>query len=129
MSRARAAVLLPAIALAALAGCPSDDIDPATIDASPACIAATTHSDLGYIETAILAPGCSSFVSCHKGAATQAGGLSLEVGRAHAELVDQPSMRFPEWKLVVPGDPMHSYLMVVLGQYEGPFDRVALFSA
>jgi hypothetical protein len=122
MSRARAAVPVPALALALLAGCPADDVDPGTIDASPSCVAAETHADLAYIETEIFAPGCSSFVSCHKGAATQAGGLSLEVGRSHDQLVDRPSTRFPEWKLVVPGDPVHSYLMVVLGQYEGPLD-------
>ena len=123
MSRARAAVLVLALApLASLAGCLGDDVEPANIDASPACIAAETHSDLGYIETAVFGPGCSAFVSCHKGAASQAGRLSLEVGRSHDELVDQPSSRFLDWKLVVPGDPMHSYLMVVLGQYQGPLD-------
>lgn len=126
MSRARELVVPLAIASSVLgsalvAGC-SDDADPADIDASPSCIEATTHADLEWLQPNVFTPGCSNFVSCHKGAATQAGGLTLEAGRTQAALVDKPSTRFTAWNLVVPGDAVHSYLMVVLGQYPGPLD-------
>ena len=126
MSRARQLVVPLAIASSvfatALVGGCSDDADPENIDASPSCIEATTHADLEWLQPNVFTPGCSNFVSCHKGAATQAGGLNLEAGRTQAALVNKPSTRFTTWTLVVPGDAVHSYLMVVLGQYPGPLD-------
>lgn len=121
MSRARASVPLVALASLALAGCPGDDIE-GPIDASAICLEARNHADLDWLQDNVFTGGCSNFVSCHKGAATQAGRLSLERGRTHDSLVNQPSTRFPTWKLVVPGDPAMSYQMVVLGQYPGPLD-------
>jgi hypothetical protein len=117
-ARASVAPVLATLALA-LAGCPSDDIaEP--IDASASCLEANNHSDLGWIQDNIFTGSCSNFVACHRGAASQAGGLSLEPGRSHAELVNQRSSRFPDWTLVIPGDPEMSYLMVALGRYPGP---------
>ncbi len=125
MFRARVSVRLPLLVVAALAaplaGCPSDDVV-GDIDASVSCLAATRHDDLPWIQDNVLTPSCSNFTSCHKGTASMAGDLSLETGRSHAEMVGVASKQFPAWTLVVPGDPMHSYLMVALGQYPGPLD-------
>lgn len=107
--------------IAGLAGCGDDG--PATdADASPQCAEATLHADLDWIQTNVFTPSCSNFTSCHKGAATQAGGLNLEVDRAHDAMVNVPSTGFPTWKLVIPGDAANSYLMVAVGQYPGPLD-------
>ena len=125
MFRARASVRFPVLVAAALApslaGCPADDVV-GDIDASVSCIAATHHDDLPWIQDNVFTPSCSNFTSCHKGSASMAGDLSLETGRSRAELVGVPSKQFPTWTLVVPSDPMHSYLMVALGQYPGPLD-------
>lgn len=124
MQFARALVAPPAIlsAAVALAACPSDDgMDP-PIDASAICLEANNHQDLPWLQDNILTGGCSNFTSCHKGAATMAGGLSLEPGRSHAELVNQRSTRFTDWTLVVPGDPANSYLMVAIHEVPGPID-------
>ena len=113
---------LPIAALAlAVAACSDDGVDPGA-DASPLCVEATAHSELEWIQDEIFNKGCSNFQACHKGAARQAGGLNLETGRAHAALVGIASTKFPTWQLVVPNQPAQSYLMVVLGQYDGPID-------
>ena len=105
----------------ALAAC-SDDAGDGGADASVSCVEATSHADLDWIQDEIFEKGCSSFQSCHKGAARQAGGLNLEEGRSHAALVGIPSTRFTTWQLVVPNQPAESYLMVALGQYPGPLE-------
>ncbi|HVV81787.1 MAG TPA: hypothetical protein VHE35_01865 [Kofleriaceae bacterium] len=118
-------VLLPGLAstvLLALAGCPAGDDATADIDASPQCEAAKQHSDLAWIQENVFTPSCSNFTACHQGAASQAGGLDLSPGHAHDALVNVTSQQFPTWKLLVPGQPMMSYIMVALGQYEGPLD-------
>lgn len=115
--------LVPCV-LAAAAGCPADDAaaTDAGVDASPTCLEAAGHSDLPWLQEKVLTPQCSAFSACHKGAAAQAGNLSLEAGQSRGELVNVASVRFPAWKLVVPGDATSSYLMVVLGQFPGPLD-------
>ena len=108
MFRARESVRFPVLLAAALApwlaGCPADDVV-VDIDASVSCIAATHHDDLPWIQDNVFTPSCSNFTSCHKGAASMAGDLSLETGRSRAELVGVPSKQFPTWTLVVPSDP------------------------
>lgn len=110
----------PLLAVALLAGCPADDVT--DVDASATCVAARDHADLPWIQDNVFTPSCANFTSCHQGAATQAGGLDLATGHSHDALVNVHSTRFPAEVLVIPGDPVHSYLMVVLGQYDGPLD-------
>lgn len=114
-------LLAIALALPALGACPADDVTDA--DASPSCVEARNHADLEWLQRKVFTPSCANFTACHSGSASQAGGLNLEDGRTHDALVDVPSSRFPEWKLVVPNQPSMSYLMVVLGQYPGPLDQ------
>lgn len=104
----------------ALSGC-SDGGDGDPPDAGPSqdCLDAALHSDLAFIQAKIFTPGCASFASCHRGAAAMAGGLSLEAGVARAQLVDQPSDIDPTKRLVKPGDPANSYLMIISGKYPG----------
>jgi hypothetical protein len=86
---------------------------------SPACLEANDHSDLAWLQDNIFTPSCAAFSSCHQGAATAAQGLNLEAGSTETSLVNVTSNRFPDQILVVPGDPQNSYLMVILGSYQG----------
>jgi len=98
----------------------------ASIDAiSASCLEALDHSDLTWIQDRVLQPGCAGFTACHMGAASEAGGLSLERGQTHAQLVGVDSDLFPQFKRVAPGDPANSYLMIIVGQYPGPIDDKA----
>lgn len=106
------------ICAATALGCgPSPEISP---DASASCTEALSHSDFAWIQERILTPSCSGFSSCHQELATQAAGLNLELGQAHGNLVNQPSDEQPAWQLVVPGEPTQSYLLVAIGQAQGP---------
>ncbi|MBK9070017.1 MAG: hypothetical protein IPL79_03280 [Myxococcales bacterium] len=87
---------------------------------SPNCIAATEHSDLAWIQERIFTPTCSAFEACHNDGEDPAAGLSLTAGMSHDSLVAQPSSLFPTRTLVTPGSPEDSYLMVVLGSFDGP---------
>lgn len=89
-------------------------------DADPTCLEAEAHSDLAWIQDNVFTPSCSRFMACHQGRALQAGELSLEETETHAQLVGVASTAFPEYQRVVPGDPANSYLMIVLGEFEGP---------
>lgn len=128
--------LLAALSLGGAAvGCGDSDVDPPGADGSvgsdasaadagvsPSCMEATEHSDLAWIESEIFAPSCAAFGPCHQGAAVSAGGLNLEEGNSEANLVGVASGLFPEYDLVVPGDPDASYLMIILGHRDGPID-------
>ena len=87
---------------------------------SPACAEAREHSDLDWIQDQIFTKSCASFRSCHQGAAASAKGLGLDDGASSDSLISQPSQLFPNETFVVPGKPNESYLMVVLGSYDGP---------
>ena len=102
-------------------------------DANPFCTDAVNHSDLPWIQENILTPSCSRFSSCHQRDShgrlpSDAAHLTLEDGETESQLVNVDSDLYgPDgseqpgtWKRVVPGDPAHSYLMVVLGDAEGP---------
>jgi hypothetical protein len=106
-----------------VAGCGGDD-DGDTPDAgiSPSCMEATQHSDLAWIQENVFTPGCSAFNACHKGAAGQAGGLSLEAGQTIPQMVGVDSDLFPQYKRVAAGDPANSYVMIIMGQYQGPLN-------
>lgn len=102
-----------ALGALALAACDTSvHLVDATV-ASPSCVEATQHSDLAWIEANIFKKSCV-FSACHKGRALDAGKLTLEAGQSHLELVDIVSDRYDTWKLVVPGDPAKSYLMVII---------------
>lgn len=118
---------LAALSLSALTfGCGDDA--PANPDAapefdaapSPECLEATLHSDLTYIQEKIFTPSCSGFSACHKGRALSAAGLNLEAGTSRTALLGVASTLFPQFQLVVAGQPAESYLMVILGHIEGP---------
>ncbi len=94
---------------------PADAMPP-----SPSCIEAVDHSDLPWIQDNIFTPGCAAFSSCHMGDARQAANLNLEPGMSLAAMLNVDSILFSDWKLVVPGDPANSYLMVILGAEIGP---------
>lgn len=104
-------------------GCGDDGDDggpPPDAMLSPTCAEATQHSDLDWIQENIITPSCAGFSVCHQGAAGAARGLNLEVGNTFDNMVNIPSDAYPDQTLVVPGSPETSYLMVVLGSYEGP---------
>jgi hypothetical protein len=103
-----------------VAGCGDDGGSGADAMVSASCLEADDHSDLPWIQENILTPSCAAFTACHRGSALSAEGLNLEDGMSEDNLVDIPSELFPDFDLVVPGDPMNSYLMIIIGQFEGP---------
>lgn len=108
-----------------IGGCSGDDgvNHDAGIDAiSPSCLEALEHSDLTWLQDRVFQPSCSNFTPCHKGLAPEAGGLSLERGQTHRQLVNVDSDLFIQFKRVAPNDPPNSYLMIITGQYPGPID-------
>jgi hypothetical protein len=115
----RASALAFTLAALALAACSDDTGGEPDAMISPACLEANDHSDLAWLQDNVFTPSCAAFSSCHQGGATAAQGLNLEAGNTEANLVGVNSNRFPDQILVVPGDPQASYLMVVLGSYEG----------
>ena len=103
-------------------GVDASSFDAASFDAapSPSCLEAESHSDLAWIQDNVLTPSCANFSACHQGLANNARGLNLESGNSEVNMVGVASDAFPNEILVVPGDPASSYLMVVLGSYDGP---------
>jgi hypothetical protein len=112
-----------ALALSTIAACGGDD--QATADAGPdaisaACLEATQHSDLTWLQDNVFQRSCAGFADCHKGAATSASGLSLERGQTRTQMVGVDSVLFPQYKRVVAGNAAESYLMIISGKYQGP---------
>lgn len=108
---------LLAFATLVAAACSGDD-DPMT---DPTCAEATEHDDLAWIQENVFTPSCAAFGPCHQGAALMAGELSLEdAATSHAQLVGVESVLFPQFDRVVAGDPENSYLMIILGHFDGP---------
>ncbi len=89
-------------------------------DADPSCTDALGRSDLEWIQSNVFTPSCAAFSVCHQGNASSAGNLNLEDGQSQVNLINVDSVRFTDWKLVVPGVPDDSYLMVTLGGAAGP---------
>lgn len=83
-----------------------------------ACTEATTHSDLAWIEANVF--NKCTFSGCHNGAMTDAGRLDLQPGKSFAALVNKDSeiavgpTLTGKAKLVVPGEPNKSYLLVMM---------------
>jgi hypothetical protein len=112
-----------ALSLVACGGSSSESPDAgAKTDAAPSasCLEANNHSDFDWIAQNVFATGCAAFSACHKGAATQAGGLSLEASVAKAQLVGVTSSLFPQFQRVKPSDATNSYLLIVMGHFDGP---------
>src|SRR5262245_56980436 len=86
----------------------------ATGDSTPqVCHDATMHQDLTWIEANIFVKQCA-FSGCHNGAATPQGMQDLRMGMSFSHLVNVTSMLDTTRKLVVPGDPAKSYLLVMI---------------
>jgi hypothetical protein len=103
------------------------------LDAAPACEEAKSHDDLAWIQDKIFTKSCALSSACHKGNAIEAAGLSLEPGKSYDQLVGSdhlgvaamsdiagPPLADHLWKRVVPGDPVSSYLMVVIDPKVNP---------
>jgi hypothetical protein len=71
---------------------------------SSACMDATTHSDLTWIQKNIFTPQCT-FSGCHNGENTKQGQIDLRDGKSFATLVNGNSVLMSGAKLVVPSDP------------------------
>lgn len=96
-----------------------------------ACTEAATHSDLAWIEANVF--NKCTFSGCHNGAATDGGRLDLQPGKSFAALVNKDSEIATgagltgKAKLVVPGEPTHSYLLVMMraikpAEFDPPLD-------
>src|SRR5690242_4185683 len=112
-----------AIAVAsALASCgeSSHTAKDAAVDARDLCAEATTHSDFTWIQLNVFAPSCVFTTGCHNGTDTtgMAAKIDLRPSFAYVHLVNAPSDLEKTRKLVVPGSPAKSYLMVMLGQIQ-----------
>jgi hypothetical protein len=119
MLRRRSKATLLLLTMAACGG--DDGSGDGGVDAiSASCMEATTHSDLAWLQEKVFTPSCSAFVSCHKGTALEAGGLSLEPGQTIPQTVNIDSDLFPQFKIIVPGNPANSYMMIILGEFAGP---------
>ena len=92
--------------------------DDGGIDAPPsaACQEATTYQELATIETKIFKPSCV-FSGCHNGAATPQGMMDIRETKAFTHLVNVDSkVSTDNRKVVVPGDPESSYMMIMIGE-------------
>jgi len=112
-------------ALVASAGCRTsleDDENPTgaracKVATTQACMDAEQHDDLAWIEANVFLPSCA-FSGCHNGGGTVAGQLDLKTpGMSHGELVNVDSAIEAGRKLVVPGAPKDSYLLMIMQQY------------
>jgi hypothetical protein len=81
---------------------------------SAACMEATTYQNLANIESKIFMASCT-FSGCHNGAATDAGRLDLRPGMSYPDIVGVQSLIDPVYKMVAPGQPNQSYLLMVMG--------------
>ena len=135
LSRALAA----AAVLASLGACRYALEDPVEVSSRTcadgtvtACVEAPNHAELAWIEANIF--NKCTFSGCHNGMATDAGRLDLQPGKAFASLVNKDSevatgpMLTGKAKLVTPGDPAKSYLLVMMrqltpAQHDPPLDE------
>ena len=83
-----------------------------------ACMQAETTQDLPWSEATICKPHCA-VSGGHNAAATTAGRIDmLNPGMSHDDLVNQDSMIAAGRKLVVPGKPKESYLLMMMQQFK-----------
>ncbi len=97
----------------------------------PACVEAPMHSNLTWIEQNVF--NKCTFSGCHNGAMTDAGRMDLTSGKSFAAMVNVDSevaagpMLTGKAKIVTPGDPSKSYLLVMLreitpAEHDPPLD-------
>lgn len=104
------ALCVPTFALAAaLVGCAGDGSTLPTAGGPPSTAFPPTLTD---IQTNVFTPTCA-VVGCHD-AVTASGGLVLDAGTAHGNLVGVDSTGVPALHRVEAGDPDASYLMMKL---------------
>jgi hypothetical protein len=120
MSKRVVSLLFIPMLVACPGGGDDDSGEPDAISAT--CMEATTHSDYEWLQEKVFTPSCSAFNSCHKGAALEAGGMSLEPAQTIPQNVGVDSELFPQFKRIAPGDPANSYMMIILGGANGPLD-------
>jgi hypothetical protein len=89
---------------------------------SMACMDATSHQELSWLQKNVFTPQCAAFSGCHDGTNTKQGKIDLRDGHTYTTLVNGPSVLMPGASLVVPGDPTTSYLEVMLGSQPGTID-------
>jgi len=109
-----------AFVVATLVACtPSETVSgDAAGEASPACLEATQHSDIAWIEQNVFVPSCV-FGDCHSGNnQTKQSMIDLHVGQARAHLLGVQSMLDPTRTLVVASAPRQSWLIVMIGQIQ-----------
>ena len=81
------------------------------------CMMAESQASLAWIETNVFAPSCGPS-GCHNGSATVAGRFDLKnPGMSHDDIVNADSMIETSRKLVVPGQPKQSYLLMMMRQF------------
>ena len=81
------------------------------------CMMAESQSSLAWIETNVFAKSCA-FSGCHNGTATVAGRIDMKnPGMSHDDLVGVDSMIETSRKLVVPGQPKQSYLLMMMRHF------------
>jgi hypothetical protein len=81
------------------------------------CTMGETQSSLAWIEANVFSKSCA-FSGCHNGSATAAGRINMkDAGQSHGDLVNIDSMIAQGRKLVVPGKPKESYLLVMLQHF------------
>lgn len=125
MSRPRA--LIAALALWTISGCRvlleeegQFSSRSCKIGTVAACVEAETHSELKWLDDNVF--NKCTFSGCHNGAQTDAGRMDLQPGKSYAALVNVDSeiasgpTLVGKAKLVTPGEPNKSYLLVMLRQ-------------
>ena len=81
------------------------------------CTMAESQQSLAWIETNVFALSCA-FSGCHNGTATTAGRIDMKnPGMSHDDLVNVDSMIETSRKLVVPGQPKQSYLLMMMRHF------------
>ena len=115
---------LALLVLLAACGSGGSSVDSGPADANPICIEADQHSDFEWIQDNIFSKQCSAFSSCHKGSALEAGDLNLEEGNTFENVVGVRSDVCDEYdgcedgmRIVEPGVPEESYMLIILGHY------------
>jgi hypothetical protein len=114
--RVRYALFAFVIAACGGGGGGGDDMPPDAA-VSPACMEATTYSNLANIEEKIFKNSCI-FSGCHNGGTSDAGRIDLRTGMAFSHLVNFDAVYATGFKLVVPSQPSQSWLLVMIGQIE-----------
>ena len=106
-------VLMASLTACGGGGTGTDDPTPDAA-VSMACMEATGYQDLTNIEEKIFKSSCI-FSGCHNGAATDAGRIDLREGMSHPKLVNVMSQIDTNYKMVSPGQPNQSFLLMIMG--------------